>query len=235
MKILATSDLHGNLSGLDFSKADIAVIAGDIAPTYGFGKWDVHRQLDWINKKFFPFAESFHDTQFVVIPGNHDMCLSNSFTSAFHGLDWRISPPANCHMLCDSAVNVYGLRFYGMPWVPIINHRWAFEAEHDILTEKCSHIPDGIDVLITHSPPRISGSALDISLDFGLSSEMFGSHEITNAIYKTSPKFVFCGHIHSGSHAPVMFENTTVYNVSRVNENYDIAYEPTLVNLQPAK
>lgn len=75
MKILTTSDLHGNLSGLDFSNADIAVIAGDITPTYGFGKWDVHRQLDWINKKFFPFVESFHDTQFMVIPGNHDMCL----------------------------------------------------------------------------------------------------------------------------------------------------------------
>ena len=32
MRIMATSDLHGNLEGLDPSGADVVVLAGDIAP-----------------------------------------------------------------------------------------------------------------------------------------------------------------------------------------------------------
>ena len=32
MKIMATSDLHGNLEGLDPKGADVVVLAGDIAP-----------------------------------------------------------------------------------------------------------------------------------------------------------------------------------------------------------
>ena len=32
MRIMATSDLHGNLEGLDPRGADVVVLAGDIAP-----------------------------------------------------------------------------------------------------------------------------------------------------------------------------------------------------------
>ena len=35
MKIMATSDLHGNLEGLDPKGADVVVLAGDIAPLSG--------------------------------------------------------------------------------------------------------------------------------------------------------------------------------------------------------
>lgn len=35
MRIMATSDLHGNLEGLDPKGADVVVLAGDIAPLRG--------------------------------------------------------------------------------------------------------------------------------------------------------------------------------------------------------
>ena len=37
MRIMATSDLHGNLEGLDPKGADVVVLAGDIAPLRGRG------------------------------------------------------------------------------------------------------------------------------------------------------------------------------------------------------
>ena len=37
MKIMATSDLHGNLEGLDPKGADVVVLAGDIASLHGQG------------------------------------------------------------------------------------------------------------------------------------------------------------------------------------------------------
>ena len=37
MRIMATSDLHGNLEGLDPKGADVVVLAGDIASLHGQG------------------------------------------------------------------------------------------------------------------------------------------------------------------------------------------------------
>ena len=50
MRIMAISDLHGNLEGLDPSGADVVVLAGDIAPLRGRGVWHVNDQKKWINK-----------------------------------------------------------------------------------------------------------------------------------------------------------------------------------------
>ena len=72
MKIMATSDLHGNLEGIDPKGADVVVLAGDIAPLRGRGPWHINDQKKWINKKFREWTESYPDIQFVVIPGNHD-------------------------------------------------------------------------------------------------------------------------------------------------------------------
>ena len=69
---MATSDLHGNLEGLNPQGADVVVLAGDIAPLRGRGPWHINDQKKWINKKFREWTESYPDIQFVVIPGNHD-------------------------------------------------------------------------------------------------------------------------------------------------------------------
>ena len=37
--------------------------------------------------------------------------------------------------------------------------------------------------------------------------------------------------IHTGQHGGVDFESTRVYNVSRLDERYEIAYEPTWVEI----
>ncbi len=49
MCIMAISDLHGNLEGLDSKGADVVVLAGDIAPLKGRGVWHVNDQKKWIN------------------------------------------------------------------------------------------------------------------------------------------------------------------------------------------
>ena len=45
------------------------------------------------------------------------------------------------------------------------------------------------------------------------------------------PRLVFCGHIHTGQHVGVDFEGSRIYNVSRLDERYEIAYEPTWVDV----
>ena len=62
-------------------------------------------------------------------------------------------------------------------------------------------------------------------------SEHFGSSELAAAISKKRPRFVFCGHIHTGQHGGEDFGTSRIYNVSRLDERYDIAYEPTWVDV----
>lgn len=230
MKILATSDLHGNLDDLNFEGIDIVVIAGDFAKMNGFGKWHLHDQKKWIYNKFISLCNKFPKIDFCVVPGNHDLCLDPKRILLHNDISLDIQWPNNVHLLIDRYIEIKGLRIYGTPYVPIISHRWAFEAEHDELQKHFSRIPNDIDILITHTPPHIPNSSIDRSNQYG-GIEAFGSSELAQAIYEKNPKYVFCGHIHSGIHDEVIFEKSKIYNVSRVNEDYNIAYEPTIVEI----
>ena len=237
MKILATSDMHGNLDGLNFTGIDLVVFAGDIAKLTGRGPWQIYDQVKWMNTKFAKMCTSWPSTTFVFVPGNHDFfpIAKERFSNKLLGKDLKLVLPKNAHMLLDSETTIkkndQSIRIYGTPWVPIISHSWAFEAEHDKLKEKFSHIPIGLDILVTHAPPHIDSSTfIDRSLQWGM-SRAFGSTELADEILVKQPKFVFCGHIHSGDHSPKVFGKSTIYNVSRVDERYEIAYNPLTFSL----
>lgn len=230
IKIAAMSDMHGRLEGLDPRGCEICVVAGDFSRHMGFGRWAMKEQRDWIHDEFFAWTGGFPGTTFVVVAGNHDLCLDPAMTSRHVGENWKIEWPGNVKYLCDSGAEVHSLKFYGTPWVPIINCRWAFEGGRGELKKRFSAIPENVDVLVTHAPPRLPGYLGDVSLEFGENSERFGSSELAEAVFEKRPRRVFCGHIHSGSHEPFVFNGcTVVQNVSRVDESYEVAYEPAVV------
>ena len=64
-------------------------------------------------------------------------------------------------------------------------------------------------------------------------SPHFGSRALAATIVRVKPKLAFCGHIHTGDHRvhDMVHENgliTKIYNVSRLNEDYAVAYEPQI-------
>lgn len=134
-------------------------------------------------------------------------------------------------MLIDESFVYKDLVFYGTPWVPIISYRWAFEAEHDVLTTKFQNIPTGIDILLSHTPPYIPGAFVDVSLEYGKNSQHFGSAELTQAILDKQPRYSLFGHIHSGDHSQIMLDNTACYNVSYVDESYQRSYAPLILEI----
>ena len=83
----------------------------------------------------------------------------------------------------------------------------------------------------TSSYPGIQFVVIPGNRSLQTDSEHFGSSELTEAIIEKRPRLVFCGHIHTGQHGGVDFESTSIYNVSRLDERYEIAYEPTLVDI----
>lgn len=232
MKILATSDLHGNLDKLNLDGIDLVVIAGDVAPLKGRGPWHIYDQVKWMNKKFAKFCSNYPSIEFVLTPGNHDFFLLAKETFRNMSLgekDLSIKLPSNVHLLVDVEADIKGLRVYGSPWVPIISHSWAYEAEPEMLEEKFSKIPEGLDILVTHSPPK--HKLLGISCFYGESSCDYGSIELAKAIEEKKPKLAFCGHIHTGDHSENKIGETSVYNVSRLDESYNICYEPFMMTL----
>ena len=118
MRIMATSDLHGNLEGLDPKGADVVVLAGDIAPLRGRGVWHINDQKKWINKRFREWTSSYPDIKFVVIPGNHDFYPIAHILFKGVGIDWGFDFSPNVHFLGDEGTEVEGVKFYGTPWEP---------------------------------------------------------------------------------------------------------------------
>ena len=176
------------------------------------------------------------NAKIVFVPGNHDFfpIIKETFGYKLLGKNLNLKLASNTTMLIDSLIDIYAnddtskcIRVYGTPWIPVMSYRWAFEADHDKLVKKFSQIPRDVDILLAHASPR--HNCLDVSLEYGANSEKFGSSELAEEIFKKEPKLCFCGHIHSGSHEMNVLGKTYVWNVSRVNESYDIAYDPLVV------
>lgn len=235
--IAATSDIHGETSGiLDVVRShdvDVLVIAGDIQPASIFVQPD-----EWFRSKFFPLVSKL-SCKVVSIPGNHDFWLSSHFQTL-----GKIAP-TNFACLVDEMLTINGINFWGSPWVPYINGNWCFEAEEggdtmtDFLKDKFSLIPSCTDVLITHSPMRFG--EMDYSLQYDKDRKRpFGSASLRDILKARDrlPYLHFCGHVHSGDHRCTIFSNekcghnTYCFNVSRVSENYRIAYPLKVLKLK---
>lgn len=224
MRLFAFSDTHGNLEGLNPQGADVVVMAGDLAPLRGWNERALLDQVLWMNTTFRDWCSHYPKVAFRMIPGNHDLF------AAYDDLLSAVRLPENAKLLIDGLDEVNGLRIYGTPWVPRINGRWAFEENvPGLLRRKFAAIPNGVDILLTHTPPRIPHEKVDVSID--RNTPHFGSPELLDAIREKRPRYALCGHIHTGDHAPITLRHedggeTIVRNVSRLDEEYKVRYEP---------
>lgn len=127
MKILHLSDTHNYHHLLrDLPEADVVVHSGDFCMA-----GTEQEALDFLN--WFCDLPYKHK---IFICGNHDDCL---YGANIEGLD------SNVHFLCNSGVEIEGIKFYGIPMFL-----------SDCITERqnlnYANIPNDTDVLITHSP-----------------------------------------------------------------------------------
>lgn len=164
MKILHLSDTHGSHRRLrDLPEVDIIVHSGDF--TMNGSESEAIDFMNWYCE--LPYSHK------IFICGNHDECL---YGANIGGLD------NNVHYLCNSWVEIAGMKFYGVPMFM-----------DDCVTERQSrhyaNIPSDTDVLITHSPAyRI----LDYDDEIN-----YGSEELLSRISMLHLKAHLFGHIHA--------------------------------------
>ena len=88
-------------------------------------------------------------------------------------------------------------------------------------------IPDNTDILVSHQPPYGYGDRT-FNLDSG-HVEHVGRPELLDAIERVRPRLVICGHDHGGS-GRYEHQGIPIYNVSVVDERYQLVNAPTVID-----
>jgi len=200
MRILAAADLHGRLP--DVEPCDLLLLAGDILPDEDQERFALGPLREWMR--------SLPADNIVWIAGNHDFY--------FETPSWqRLLPHFPGTYLQDSEVQIGSLRIWGTPWVENLPE-WAFHVDRANASERFGRIPEGIDILLSHSPP---GGVLD-----RVGRESVGSAALASAINRTAPRWSVFGHIHECGGERVKVGATSFYNASLAAKNLENSRPP---------
>lgn len=228
LKVIGMSDMHGKLPAPeDLPKSDLVAIAGDISPL------NIQRNapamMEWIMNDFASWIKRLDTSKVFLVVGNHDFVFYNKATG--EDAIWLINDVTDgkCVYLADQDYTFKGKVIYGSPWVngPA---GWAFfDPSMKRIKETMS---ENVDLAIFHSPIMQWDNGTSLEL---LDRPQWGSKNLEDIIYNKSPKNVITGHVHSGNHEwhEIVTANghANLCNVSLLNEDYKMAYEPTLFTI----
>jgi Icc-related predicted phosphoesterase len=87
-------------------------------------------------------------------------------------------------------VELEGLRIWGSPWQPEFQN-WAFNLNRGPeIRKKWDMIPEGIDILVTHGPPKGHGGVTFDGFDAGCEDLL---HVITKRVKPLVRVMSYCG------------------------------------------
>lgn len=183
MKVVAIADTH--CGQMDMPKGDILLVAGDL--THSGKMLELESQLNWYLTLGFKHV--------VIISGNHDFCFEGK-KSRNGSIDHKFKQDAidavtsrGIIYLEDSECTIEGVKIYGTPYTPWF-YDWAFNVHRGPnLRAVYDKIPDNVDILLVHGPPKGFG-------DKTIYGETVGSEELLDVIKAKKPKYAFFGHIH---------------------------------------
>jgi hypothetical protein len=232
MRIVALSDQHGYLP--EIPPCDLLIVAGDICPDLigpFLAMHDPEQQKAWFNGEARPWLAKLPATHKILTWGNHDWC--GQACSFRHDSPSEAST-TDLQILVDEATRVptprggsTSVSIWATPWSNQFMD-WAFMKPPQDLAAVYEGIPDGIDVLVSHQPPYGYGDRYP-DPDSG-KIENVGSRELLSAIARVRPKLVICGHIHNG-YGRYEYTGVPIYNVSVVDEQYNLVHPPTAISL----
>ena len=189
VKVVCISDTHNEK--LHVPNGDILIHSGDMTINGTFE--EIQLQLGWLN--------SLPHHHKIVIAGNHDLLLDQSF---FHRNPRLASPDNERKMKELKWGNVVYLnsesrtfdvrdrtvRIYGSPMTPQYGN-WAFQYPENE-DKWCNTIPESTDILVTHGPAKGH-------LDSSPSNPTYlqGCAHLQRELWRAKPRLHVCGHIHS--------------------------------------
>lgn len=193
LRIWIISDPHKMHGFLDIPLDDIDMIicAGDITEDKEL-YLNANQALDFLEW----FSSLEHIPYKVFIAGNHDTSIEKGY------LKGKI--PSSIVYLEHQLAVVGGLRIFGSPYTPTFGTGWAFNRKREKLYDVWQSIPENLDFLITHGPPK---GVLDLATDNGRYYEQCGCKSLLNRVKEVKPKYHVFGHVHNKESA----QNTGIF------------------------
>jgi Icc-related predicted phosphoesterase len=181
LRILAISDTHGFHGMLKLPKElDMIIHGGD------FGNYSnpARNSIEALN--FLVWYNMLPVKYKVLIAGNHD-------TSIEAGL---VDPRKyeTITFLHHETQEVGGLKIFGSPYTPSFGVGWAYNVSRSKLDPYWDEIPDELDILVTHGPPK---GVLDLTRNRGDELEYCGDKALLNHVLEKQPRVHIFGHIHN--------------------------------------
>lgn len=190
VRVICISDTHNEQPHVP--NGDILIHAGDLTVNGTFE--ELQLQLDWLN--------SLPHQHKIVIAGNHDLLLDQSFFRRNPRLASRENDERRLRDLrwgsvvyLENELRVLNVRdrdvkVYGSPMTPKYGN-WAFQyPAKDIWSNT---VPEATDILVTHGPAK---GHLDSSS--ANPSYLQGCAHLQRELWRVKPRLHVCGHIHSG-------------------------------------
>jgi hypothetical protein len=131
----------------------------------------------------------------------------------------------NCDYLFESGTEVQGVRVWGAPWQPVFGGAFNV-ARGPPIAAKWAHIPEGVDVLLTHGPPLGHGDLLRTG------KRRESCLDLLEAVttHARPPQLHVFGHIHEAYGVSTDGE-TTFVNASSCNRREQCTHEPIVVDV----
>ena len=145
-----------------------------------------------------------------------------------HDADYENHPPEGCDCIEDTLVNVKGLRILGLGgclWYRNASHHYTeAQMRRRIARLKWKiHRMGGVDIVLTHAPPRGLGDGEDRA--------HWGFEALKDFLDQYHPRYLIHGHVHmryGGSGRTMQYGDTTIVNACQryVLEIEDTPGEP---------
>ncbi|KAI0172887.1 Metallo-dependent phosphatase-like protein [Hypoxylon sp. FL1284] len=205
-KFLIMSDTHGeDIPQASHIAFDVAIHCGDITVESKMGEF--RNALEQLQRIQAPLK--------IIIPGNHDFTMDvptfrNHLAPIIDHLDQALvkseygdygearqifddMKAEGIHLLFEGThrfelSNGALLSVYASPFTPSPHGSWDF---HYQTQQHQFDIPKGVDVVVTHTPPRGI-------LDYTCERERAGCRNLFGAVARAQPKLHCFGHIHAG-------------------------------------
>lgn len=198
MRIVLIADTHNHTP--DLPDGDILVHAGDA--TIDGTRGEIKRFDDWLG--------SLNYKHIIFTPGNHDFLFDTE------------NILENAITLINESTEIDGVVFWGSPYSVRFGD-WAFMEFESDLKSIWQSIPDKVDVLITHCPPKGI-------LDYTVNGQYAGSQSLLERIKAVRPKLHVFGHIHE-MYGSMRCDGTLHINASIVNDFYQQVNKPFVIDV----
>ena len=124
----------------------------------------------------------------VFVAGNHDLCIERNLVTKIDFMKNGIV------YLENDYTEVEGLKIWGSPFTPTFGQGWAFNKKRSALHDIWKEIPDDVDIVVVHGPPK---GILDLAYHQLNCIEFCGDEALRKRMYLLNPKLCLFGHIHN--------------------------------------